>query len=966
MGLTIVTGAANAGKTGVLHAAIRDAAARGLDATLLLPSGPEVRRAEQEFSREGSALGLTITQFDRYLSTRWDLLGDGRSIVRPTQRMLALSSVLSQANLQVLARSAARPGFARLLETLVQRAGESLALDGARARSATTPAARELLGLVDAYACLLRENELIEPSEAHARLAETLTARDVPQVLAVNRFASFTPAQKRFIVRSADLGCDVFVALTWVEDHPATAAACKVVSEFDAVKGAHHMHVSAPTDGNAELRAVGEALFGGIGSSERPVSMGAVSLSEAAGSAGEAARITREIQELVISGSNYGDIAVVYRNPEQHHARLAAAFREAGVPAEFDVRIGVAATGLGRALLLLLGYLVEGHERIDLLGFLRSGYAWADSAAVDSADELLRRRRVTAGREVLEAARTTGARTRLLLERAAALAAAPVDATAVEGWRWLVADMLRAAHGPTAIFDEGGLVDAAAQSTVMAAIEEIAALGSGSWGAREVASALRNTRVTITPAQTRGDSVQVMSAERARSRRFPVVILAGMNSGEFPAVPAEDALSSPAMTAELLAAGIDARPRIDAEDERLLFYQIVTGAHDRLVLSRMVCDDDGRPVRASSLWEEFLDLYRDPVTGEPYGDKLPVRKLELGDLAESEDAPLAERRRLRAAATEGDTTDPRARDATYRARSRAACVSEEIAAELALIDTFSASDIEKYLACPFAWFYERKLRPDSMEQEIDVLQKGSLAHEILQRFYERRAELGQGRVTPANLTEAIEQHRVVAVEVLAAGPMPASLHDEEMLHAARIGSRRIVERDAAFLPGFEPIAQEMRFNTKDGQPAVNTGSFFLKGRIDRVDASDTGIIIIDYKSGSTVAKKADLETKGLVQLPLYGLVAAEALGKPLLGGLYRSMQYGGDRGFVADQMAGTPGLVGNDVCEADELPQIIAAAIQSAERAVEGMRAGIIAVRPRDKDACTFCGAATVCGGRVR
>jgi ATP-dependent helicase/DNAse subunit B len=966
VGLAVVTGAANAGKTGVLYAAIRSAVASGLDCALLLPSDPEVRRAEREFAHESSALGITIAQFDRYLSGLWNLIGDGRAIVQSTQRVLAVSGALSHANLTVLARSASRPGFARLLESLVQRAGESLSLDGARAQGASSEAARELLGLVDSYALILKENGLIEPTEAHRLLAEALTAHDLPRVLAVNRFANFTPTQKRILMRAARLGTDVLVGLTWVEGHPATAASNSDVAELIAIEGARHEHVAAELEGSAELQAIRDGLFRGAGVVERPEPAGAVSLSEAAGTAGEAARITREIQELVISGRDYCDIAVIFRDIERHHARLAAAFREAGVPAEFDVRINVASTGLGRALLLLLASFTGGQERTGLMGFLRSGYAWADPRAVDAADEVLRRRRVSVGAPVFDAAKGTGGNTRLLLERAAKLAAAPIDSRSVDGWRWLVADMLRAAHGSAAVFDERGLIDAAAQATVMSAIEEIAALGSGSWGAREVQEVLKNACVTVTPAQSRTNHVQVMSAERARSRRFPVVILGGLNSGEFPAVPADDALSSPAMAAELHAAGIDALPRIDTENERLLFYQIVTGARDRLVLSRTVCDDDGHPVRASSLWEEFLDLYRDPVTGESYSGRLPVRQLELGDLAESEDAPLAERRQLRAAVARSDVSTPRARYAAYRARGRAGCVSTQLAEELAAVDTFSASDIERYLACPYAWFYERKLRPDSLEQEIDALQRGSLAHKILQRFYEKREALGQGRVTPANLGDALRLHDEIATEVLASGPSPTSLQDEEMLHAAKSGSRRIVERDATFLPGFSPIAQEMRFNTKEQPLKATTGNFFLKGSIDRVDASGGGIIIIDYKSSSTVAKRADLATKGLVQLPLYGLVAAEALEKPLLGGLYRSMGYGGDRGFVAEEMAGTPGLVGNDVCGPDELPEIISTAISLAERAIEGMRAGNIAVQPRDKTACAYCGAAAVCGGCLR
>lgn len=283
-------------------------------------------------------------------------------------------------------------------------------------------------------------------------------------------------------------------------------------------------------------------------------------------------------------------------------------------------------------------------------------------------------------------------------------------------------------------------------------------------------------------------------------------------------------------------------------------------------------------------------------------------------------------------------------------------------AELSLVDTFTATDIETYLACPFRWFYDNKLRPESLDQEIDTREKGTLAHRIMKLFYESREQAGLGRVTPENLQEALAQHDAAASAGLAAAPVPMSLRDEETLHAAVLGSRRIVERDATFLPGFAPIAHELAFNTKEGGDAGMIGSFHLKGRIDRVDASDHGTVVIDYKSGSTVAKKGDFEKKGLVQLPLYGLVASRQLQSPLLGGLYRSMQYGGDRGFAREDVVAGGGLVKTDACDEVEIETLVAEAIERSERAVEGMRAGRIDAAPRDKDACVFCGARAVCG----
>ncbi len=959
----IVTGGANAGKTGVLHDAVRDAQRRGAQPVLLLPSQPEVERAEAEFAQTG-ALGIRVMQFDDYLGQLWAVLGDGRAPVRYTQRSVILDEIVRGADLRVLAESALRPGFMRMLEGLVRRAGESSALDGAGAANARSPLGREMLGLIDAYGQTLRQRGLIEPADAFSSATALLQAGDLPDLVAVNRF-SITVAQMRFIRRCAEEG-DITVGLTWTDGHPATVAAQPVVEELLGLPGARHAVVESRVLPNNELEGVERYLFGGESAGHLTAS-GRVTLSEAAGQGGEAARIARDIQDMEISGIAPESIAVVYRHPEQHVTALISAFKEASIAVDIDARVPIASIGLGRALMLLLAYVTGGRTRADLMGFLRSGYSWADLRAVDRADADLRRNGVKAGSIVTSSVRGLGANTRVLLERAEALADAPIDARTIEGWRQLVADMLRARHGAPALPDADGGYDAATQRVVMTTLEEIAELAGDGSSARHLLSALRRAEVGLTPSRVRPTRVQVMSAERARARRFSAVIVAGLNAKEFPALPLADAFSSPGLSAELGEAGIDVTPRVDMDAERLLFYQVVTGARDRLILSRTVCDDDGIPTRASSLWEEFLDLYRDPVTGEPYGEvDIPVRRLELADLAESEDAPVAERRRLRAAVANGRIDEPRAAFAAYRARKRTGCLPSEVLCELANSHTFSITEIEAYLACPFRWFYDKTLGPQQLDKRVDPLAKGSMAHEILRRFYEERSQSGAGRVTPDNLAGALERHSDIAAACKKDGMQAASLAEEELLHAAVVGSRRIVQADATFLPGFHPVEHELGFDTAEGRPDIKTGSFCLKGRIDRVDESDDGIIVIDYKSGSTVAKKADFEKRGLVQLPLYGLVASALLGRPLLGGVYRGMAHSDDRGFYLKDGSGVIGLKDNDACDADEFREVIDTALEMSERAVQGMRAGHIEAVPARDDACRYCGASAVCGGRTR
>lgn len=120
MSLHIVTRAANTGKTGVIHGAVRAASSRRGTAVLLLPAVPDVRRAQKELSAD-CALGLSISGFDSFLDTLWARLCDGRSIVGRTQRLLLIEKAVAASNLSLLGESSRRPGFMRLTESLVVR-----------------------------------------------------------------------------------------------------------------------------------------------------------------------------------------------------------------------------------------------------------------------------------------------------------------------------------------------------------------------------------------------------------------------------------------------------------------------------------------------------------------------------------------------------------------------------------------------------------------------------------------------------------------------------------------------------------------------------------------------------------------------------------------------------------------------------------------------------------------------------
>ena len=80
MALTLITGRANAGKTGEVHSFLEQTVREGGSAVLLLPTRPDVARAASEFAPKDLA-GLTVATFDVWVESIWGTHGDGRRLV---------------------------------------------------------------------------------------------------------------------------------------------------------------------------------------------------------------------------------------------------------------------------------------------------------------------------------------------------------------------------------------------------------------------------------------------------------------------------------------------------------------------------------------------------------------------------------------------------------------------------------------------------------------------------------------------------------------------------------------------------------------------------------------------------------------------------------------------------------------------------------------------------------------------
>jgi hypothetical protein len=209
----------------------------------------------------------------------------------------------------------------------------------------------------------------------------------------------------------------------------------------------------------------------------------------------------------------------------------------------------------------------------------------------------------------------------------------------------------------------------------------------------------------------------------------------------------------------------------------------------------------------------------------------------------------------------------------------------------------SASRLESWAGCPHAYFMRHVLRVEPVDDSdddhrISALERGSLVHRILERW----------------LAEAIADGEVPAPEERWSGRWRARLMTVGHEECDRLAARGLVGRqlywsydrqqilsDLNRFLDFDdeqrashrsrPAAAELGFGIPDSSSGPVTisidrdRSLRLRGSIDRVDeTSDGGLLVIDYKTGSTRAyDKLDLDDPTLggrrLQLVLYDLAA---------------------------------------------------------------------------------------------
>jgi RecB family exonuclease len=650
----------------------------------------------------------------------------------------------------------------------------------------------------------------------------------------------------------------------------------------------------------------------------------------------EVRETVRQVTDWVRDGIRLGRIALLYGTPEPYARLLHEQLEAAGIPHNGAPVRAIGEMLYGRTVLSLLALPDRSFRRSDVLAVvtgapiragdaLAPGRAWerlsraagvlgasdwaprlaalaldqrvrADEADKDEQDRLAAHLRLDADRAE-ELARFVGA----LQSDLASLALADSWAAMVAATRALVASYLGDERHRWRWPEE----EQQAADRVEDALDRLAGLDTLA-GPPPTVEVFRRTldgelETSLRRVGHLGDGVLVGPASMAIGLELERLVVLGMAEGAFPPRRLEDSLLP---DDERRAAGGELALRAGRvhDDHRQLLAAVA--AADQTTLSFPRGDLRRQGDRAASRWllaDAALLSGRDTVFTEdlarlagPWLRQVPSFAAGLARLrfpATAQEVRLAAMLRDPAPVIASDAILGAGVELARGRRSQAFTRFDGNLAGLALPDLTaagitSATRLEAWAACPHAFLMRYLLSVEVIEDperklEMDALDKGSLMHEILERFVAEQIVAGQsGPWTGAPLDRLL----AIAAEVF-------SKYRERGVTGRAMFWRRDRARILADLARFaaedhgHPLATELGFDAVM-YPLPDGRTVRFRGSIDRVDDTGTGsAAVTDYKTGS-VSRYAGLSPEDPhqrgthLQLAVYGHAVRQLLGRP--------------------------------------------------------------------------------------
>ena len=634
----------------------------------------------------------------------------------------------------------------------------------------------------------------------------------------------------------------------------------------------------------------------------------------------ECAYTARQIKRLVMEqGCLYSDIAVIANDPAPYRGVLNTVFDKYEIPYFMDMSRDLSVKPPVRLVNAIFRMVLDGFDREDVLAFLKTGLTRHTTEEISLFENYLYIWNIS-GRALLSPftqnprgftdTETEEDRRRLaVIEGVRSAVTEPVlafresvrDKTAEEISRLLyrllsdigVPDALKRIYdeAETHAAREQGAEQIKVWSMLMDALDKtVACVGSMKLSPSryyELLSIQIDAQQFMQIPQG-ADCVNVTTAQRVRNSTQKVSFLIGCNDGVFPAVPHTSGLFSAYELKQLSLNEV--RLSDDFADlaslETFMTYSCLTSASHRLSVSCPLVSPKGEALRQSVILDELLKIFP------------KLRVLEHADFDSRSESMLAAAPAFEAYAAslaKGSTelnglreffeNDDRFSEKT-RALERAVnrepfCIETPENAERLFGKelTVSASQIEKFSLCRFAYFCNYGLRVrERLKADINQMEYGTLVHYILELFFTQFSKKEYSAMTDAMLSDFI---RKTVDDYLAAyfggteTKSNAFLYQLEMLCRNLLLLLRhlvneLVQSDFSVADCELNIGSDIPAYTvelPDGHRIAVCGS------VDRVDVlkHDEGayLRVVDYKTGAKEFKLSDILYGLNLQMLLY-------------------------------------------------------------------------------------------------
>lgn len=404
--------------------------------------------------------------------------------------------------------------------------------------------------------------------------------------------------------------------------------------------------------------------------------------------------------------------------------------------------------------------------------------------------------------------------------------------------------------------------------------------------------------------------VQVLDAMAARGLPFKVLFILGMNETVFPRNIREDPFLRDSARGVLeRGLGYKITEKLYGyEEEKLLFYLLLSSARERVYIFYQRTDESGQ-IRVPSWY--LSEMRRGAPIQETRVPRRLVDKFSCSEFFENRlltPKELAIRNILEG--KDPDTILSRFNliPGLYKQGAQSLRLHEKMTSGLTGFDGitgpierhwnrltrsgFSPTSLEGYARCPFSYFARHVLhlkrleRPDVIS-ELPPSDIGNLCHRILKRFYGRGVDLFRPEKDIKRFLE--EDASEVFHEFQQTNPVGYPLLWEMLQEriVALLGSMISKDLSETASAGFVPHSLEVDatgYFTQD--LSEDMGEIFFHGVLDRIDIRPgTGLFrVIDYKFKS--GKRADSDDRNLplsavrgkrLQPPLYLLMAVPYL-----------------------------------------------------------------------------------------